>query len=173
MIELDYRVSQELFNRDCIPPRDRAICEIVWKMVLVAGNPVVFHDGREFPLPPRDTLPEPEGATNGNDRYMLHIGKQILPEIEQAVNDYRLIPPRYSTDIDYAWEVADEMRRRGFQMTLTGYPEKFPENGWWCSFDPPFSSSHAYQAQNIETAPEAICRAALATQERSTNAVCH
>lgn len=158
---LDTQVAWHIFGQDCKPSRDMAIVHVVWPMVTIAGNPTVLKDGREFPLPPRDELPEPEGARNGNDRYMLHIGKQLLPEIEPAVEQYRLIPPRYSTDIDYAMLVADALRSDGFMMTLTGNSVEFSENGWWCSFDRPFSSVHAWQAQTIETPSEALCRAAL------------
>lgn len=160
--KLDTQVAWHIFGNDCKPPRDMAIVQEVWRRVVVAGNPTVLKDDREFPLPPWETLPEPEGSTNGNDRYMLHIGKQILPEIEPAVEQYRSSPLPYSTSIDYAMLVADAMRAKDFMMTLSAYPSNFPNSGkWWCSFDTLTSSRHVWQAQNIETPSEAICRAAL------------
>jgi hypothetical protein len=158
---LDAQVAWHIFGDDCKPPRDKAIVQVVWRMVTIAGNPTVLKDGREFPLPSWTILPEPEGATNGNDRYLLHIGKQILSEIEPAVEQYRLPPPRFSTDIDLTLHVVDEMRSDGFMMMLTAYPSTYLRNGWGCSFDRPFSSKQAWQSQNIETPSEAICRAAL------------
>jgi hypothetical protein len=159
-LKLDTQVAWHIFGDDCKPPRDKAIVQVVWRMVTIAGNPTTLRNGRDFFLPPRDELPEPEGATNGNDRYMLYIGKQMLPEIEPAIEQYRSVPPRYSTDIDATMLVADAMRAKGFIMTLVAYPLHRAEHGWWCSFDRP-QSGHAWQAQNIKTSSEALCRAAL------------
>lgn len=72
--------------------------------------------------------------------------------------------PRYSTEIRYAWEVVEKLRELGYAVSVFCYPDPVGPTGggWWVSVDRPDSSLHEYQAVNIETAPHAICLAALA-----------
>ncbi len=75
----------------------------------------------------------------------------------KGYDDARDIPP-YSTDINAAWKVVEKLREDGLYLTMNadafsaGYPQFNPGSGWWCSFK--------YSAL-AETAPLAICRAAL------------
>lgn len=70
---------------------DMGICAVVWSKVCMTGPSFKFHDGREFRVPPGETLPQPEGSSDWNDRYALFIGRQ-LPEEELAreVSAYRV-----------------------------------------------------------------------------------
>lgn len=64
--------------------------------------------------------------------------------------------PRYTTDIAAAWEVVEKMRECGFNVSIWAYdsPKRVR-----CMIE---SSSHGPQFSFLaETAPEAICKAAL------------
>jgi len=67
--------------------------------------------------------------------------------------------PHYSTSISEAWLVVEEMRKREFVVNI--------ENGrlpdWWlCGFYPiEFPEQRTKGEAKANTAPEAICRAAL------------
>jgi len=58
--------------------------------------------------------------------------------------------PAYSTDISAAWEVVEEM---GDCLHLRQHGEQGEWEAWFCGY--PNSKAHG------ETAPEAICKAAL------------
>lgn len=67
------------------------------------------------------------------------------------------LPSHYSTEIETAWLVVEQMRRRGFHLELLS-PNAWVEGKEWgvgfCKDD--------VDAEAIgDTAPEAICRAAL------------
>lgn len=71
--------------------------------------------------------------------------------------------PRYSTEIRYAWEIVERMRELEKCVTVFCYPDPVGPTGggWWVSIDQPDSSRHENQAINVDTAPLAICLAAL------------
>ncbi len=66
--------------------------------------------------------------------------------------------PHYSTDIAAAWRVVD--RRKGEYTFILSYNQH--EHTWWVCFDP----VNHYEAR-ADTAPLAICRAALKAVEHA------
>jgi ABA sandwich protein len=86
--------------------------------------------------------------------------------------DGRLIPggllPRYSTDFSAAWGVVEEMERRGFHgVVRTPFT---PEDGYHAGYTPHGSTGWNGRPDHRgsgETAPLAICRAALAAVQPS------
>jgi hypothetical protein len=66
--------------------------------------------------------------------------------------------PDYSTSVDRAFLVVEKMRERGFKaFKLYQHPEPLPHTDWLAAFD---MGGGPYIG--ADTAPEAICRAALA-----------
>lgn len=101
-----------------------------------------------------------------NDRWVdtpTWIDDWYTPEEMGAGTSAGMKPPRYSTDMAAAWGVVEKMRGRDLCMDLMCYPHG--GSGWWCSFDSPLSSFRRWQARSCETAPLAICRAALQALE--------
>jgi len=77
---------------------------------------------------------------------------------------HRIVPP-YSTDMAAAWEVVEKLRRLGYQGGIhwTSSSEAEYECGFGSSLIPP----EARQPCKAETAPLAICLAALQVMEVS------
>jgi hypothetical protein len=77
----------------------------------------------------------------------------------QPVINGRCICPDFSTEISDAWMVVDKMKEDGWYIDIGNYRE------WFVSFTrQPEDDSFAGSG---ETAPEAICRAALEALEKS------
>ena len=73
--------------------------------------------------------------------------------------------PSYSTNIQAAWQVVEEMREKGYVM----YMRSEPSGKWACRLVPTGdvyrpSDISKYQALYADTAPMAICLAALKTK---------
>lgn len=68
------------------------------------------------------------------------------------------IVPQYSTDISAAWEVVEQLRLLGYQG---GIDWARPEPGYECAFWSSSISPYEKQSSRAETAPMAICLAAL------------
>jgi hypothetical protein len=67
--------------------------------------------------------------------------------------------PRYSTDIAAAWAVIQKLMETHFMYSLNASHE----SGHWCVFYP--ASGSPVEGEYADTAPLAICRAALAAVE--------
>lgn len=68
------------------------------------------------------------------------------------------IVPQYSTDMSAAWEVVEKLRLLGYQG---GIDWARPESGYKCAFGASLIPPHQRQSSRTETAPLAICLAAL------------
>lgn len=72
-------------------------------------------------------------------------------------------PPRFSTDMAAAWELAEQLKRRwhGF-FSLDSYPD----GRWVCANNDAYSRTHTPTIEGIANTPQmAICLAALKTAE--------
>lgn len=68
------------------------------------------------------------------------------------------IPPKFSTDIAAAWMVVEKMHELGFRTDLeSGWENLHEYFAWKCKFYKP----HYLETHHHETAPLAICLAAL------------
>lgn len=74
-------------------------------------------------------------------------------------NDATGATPLFSTDIAAAWDVIARLMESHFMVSVTVSHEM----GWWCVVYPP--SGSAVETEYAESAPLAICRAALAARE--------
>ena len=73
--------------------------------------------------------------------------------------------PSYSTDIAAAWLVVEHLKSRGWSVRLSN---KTVDWCWWCYvYDYRSENAKAEATVQEETAPLAICRAALAAVEAS------
>jgi len=68
------------------------------------------------------------------------------------------IVPQYSTDVSAAWEVVEKLRQSGYQG---GINWAISELGYECAFVEALHSPDERQTSRAETAPLAICLAAL------------
>lgn len=77
--------------------------------------------------------------------------------------------PRYSTDIAAAWQVVEKWRAKGegFQLDSLGFTgvEGETDAAWRCSFMDATDGGMEHYSAEAETAPLAICLAALAAVE--------
>jgi hypothetical protein len=69
-------------------------------------------------------------------------------------------PPSYTTDIAAAWDVVETLNKKGIYLWAVGQEDSFP--GWSADFGRNHQSAHVAWG---ETAPLAICRAALKASE--------
>lgn len=77
------------------------------------------------------------------------------------------IGPAYSTDIAAAWQVVEKMRERGYWVDIEprDYDDRtrsWSSKGWRVGILPPNDGPGFYCEEEAETAPHAICLAALA-----------
>lgn len=79
----------------------------------------------------------------------------------------RLVVPHYSVSISAAWEIVENMARRGYALHLAAYrhesppPDEAHRAAFWCKGDMPRT---AY----APTSPLVICKAALLALEASS-----
>jgi hypothetical protein len=86
-----------------------------------------------------------EGGTTPMGRSSKNVLSLVLEEV-----------PHYSTDIAAAWQVVEHLFTRGLRLSLNA----FGGDPWWAEFADE-GYEHGAQAP-ADTAPLAICRAALA-----------
>ena len=83
--------------------------------------------------------------------------------VAERGNGTQILLPAYSTDIAAAWEVVEKLGERFHARLLTPFIRS-GDNHYWCGFTPlgmtGFNGRPDYEAV-AETAPLAICRAAL------------
>ena len=70
------------------------------------------------------------------------------------------VPP-YSTEIGATWLVVEKMTGKGLRMELD-FEKWPPEKDWDCTFSGQVGDDYLFGRASADTAPEAICRAALA-----------
>lgn len=93
----------------------------------------------------------------------------LVAEKVMGVKDPQMFPnfgaavPRYSTDIASAWLVVEKMRENIKDvLTLAGPSDETPK--WWATFDKKWhgrASQNLFEWESGDTAPHAICLAAL------------
>jgi len=90
----------------------------------------------------------------GNNVFTIGSDWSDRRNIQEGHNDRgSRILARYSTDIRAAFEVVEEMRRRGFVLCLAQN-----EHDIW---EAEFEGNNMFKWSDAETAPLAICKAAL------------
>ena len=67
--------------------------------------------------------------------------------------------PFWSQDIADAWEVVEHFKKQDYMVSVNVGPEA----GWWCCMYPP--AGDFIETESCESAPLAICRAALQAAE--------
>jgi hypothetical protein len=96
------------------------------------------------------TRPDPDSSLMVCDSCKRQFGSTGL-----AMEQFRV--PFYSTDIAAAWLVVESVRRRFSHFSLQDFAD-----GWECQFhDAPPGVTTCANVVDADTAPEAICRAAL------------
>lgn len=76
------------------------------------------------------------------------------------LGNFATYPKRYSTDIAAAWEVVEKVREKGWGMAIVNAFSQEPDGpGYGCHLRNGMKTHTGY----AETAPLAICRAALLT----------
>lgn len=102
---------------------------------------------------------------DGDDYALMRVPgtNQCAMEINRGERYYALLP-RFSTDIAAAWEVVDAMRQRGFAFKMFRADSTDDSAKTWAAFAPSGSDivDETYAEAPDDTAPLAICRAALA-----------
>ena len=78
------------------------------------------------------------------------------PDRSEPVYAHTLPLPHYSTDIAAAWEVVEKLRVEGLRLRLVEYTD-----GFYAAFGAMAIDTAPWQASQVETAPLAICLAAL------------
>lgn len=85
-------------------------------------------------------------------------GAPCVKELRDQYDEWGVLP-KYFTEMGDAWLVVEALRGRGLHLqmndTLSGYRARF------------FTADDGAYYQFGETAPEAICRAALAAMEKT------
>ena len=71
--------------------------------------------------------------------------------------------PEYSTDIAAVWEVVEKLRGKGLRLRLVEYMD-----GFYAVFAAMAIDTVPWQAEQVETAPTAMCLAALKVTEVAT-----
>ena len=155
-IELDARIAVEVMGISLIPPRGRALVRVGSDLTSENGTPWRLHNGVSLIVPPGGSLPQPEGTTNFNDRYMAYVAEHSGEDVEALVAAVRDEPMPYSTEMAYAWLVVEKMGDTWF--CLARFAKEGPQ--WRASFVVDGPDIYA------ETAPEAICLAALKAVEK-------
>jgi hypothetical protein len=176
---LDALVATRVMGDMLTIPRERAMA-IVGATYTVVTGPTFTLDVHGYDLtvrvPPGDSLPAHESDDNFNQRYFRHVVAELLEYpneiaalVARDVESCRLPPRPYSTDIAAAWEVLEKL------IAMGGYPELSRifgghEADWWrCEVRYAHASGVGrllYEA--AETAPLAICRAALTATDPAT-----
>jgi hypothetical protein len=76
---------------------------------------------------------------------------------------------RPSTDIAHAWEVVDHLNELGWEVEVLSWQTCRPERWTWSAMAQHRDRQQSTQRQRADTAPLAICRAALlAVQQKVT-----
>src|SRR5207248_928589 len=137
-------------------------------------------------------LPQPEGTDDFNARYFAYAAEHSGEDVEALVARVRHTPRPYSTDLAAAWLVVEHLHARVFAHGAGDAPAPWPHpnylvltclgvstpgaqhSGWAAAFtavewgghgDDWFEDPEHYGGAHGDTAPLAICRAALATVE--------
>lgn len=171
--ELDRRVAVEVMGEDLTVPRERAMAIVGALYTRVTGPTFVLdvhgHD-LTVRMPEGDTLPEHESDDNWNQRYFRHAVAELLEYpneigemVARDVASIRLLARPYSTDISSAWGVMEHMARDWF-VDLTRKHRTDGREVWSVSFDDGARAEYG----EADTAPLAICRAALAVLTSET-----
>lgn len=164
--ELDALVAERVMGENLTPPRGWALSIIGAHETRVTGSQWQLRNGRTVRMPAGVELAQPEGTTDYNARYFAYAAEHGVDDLEAKVVRCRYQPKPYSTDISAAWEVVKKLRTDGWWAEI----ENRHDLDDWCvtlrQFDgPPWGIA----LKVADTAPLAICRAALAALATSTN----
>lgn len=166
--DLDSLVSERVMGRN-LHNRARAIIEVGRDYVTVTGPVFELRTGDQLPMPAGETLPKPESSCHWNDRYYHRVGEFLMgkyPEIAAEVEEWRMKPKPYSTDITAAWEVAEHLRAEWLQLdaheTCFWQFIDCASSGWrvdicWGHHD----GDQELHSVSDASLPRAICKAAL------------
>ncbi len=99
-----------------------------------------------------------------------------IPDTEEHASTHGLLP-RYSTDMNAAWEIVRALQKRGYTLALVQESTNVHRDRWWARFtitfddlepvhpDRGWRSASAYVDELNIAASVAICRAALEIAE--------
>lgn len=130
---LDALVHELVMGQSLAVPRDLAMVEVAQQYVAVTG-PVWRLTGPRgtliLPMPEWESLPEPEGLTHFNQRYLFYAAKHLAEAWGQPfidnVDAYRSPAPPYSTDIVQAMRVVEHLRQQGWLVRVQEMPDGWP-----------------------------------------------
>lgn len=156
--ELDALVAEKVMGVSLIPPREAAMVRVAGRHVCATGPEFELRDGRKFRMPPGRELKQPEGTDDWNARYFLFIAQQVGSEWDAQIAAERDIPSPFSTDIAAAWEVVEKLTSTTkqwfrFEQSCVTHEAIFSVEG--------AGGLDGEWRAEAETAPLAICRAAL------------
>lgn len=151
--ELDRAVADAL-GTNMPPSREFAMTKVAGSKVCETGSTFKLRDGRSFPVPRGEWLPQPEGSSDWNDRYFFHVAKQLGAEIDGEVALYRIAALLYSTSLDAVRLAELEIVKRGlgeaYATELNGLIDPFA-----------FNVKAADRLAHRMAAPADCCRAIL------------
>ena len=163
--EMDAAVA-EMLGRSTPPSHEYAMAKVAWRYIASTGRTFSIRGFGEVFMPPGETLRQPEGSSDWNDRYALYIAEKLGERIAAEVDAYRLPPRPYSTDLVAAFEVVEYLggeKREDF-VHLSWMPGL---KLWNCSLDSTKLGGYIQCHAEGETLPLAICRAALTAAGRA------
>lgn len=84
--------------------------------------------------------------------------------LSPAANPAEWEVPRYSASIYAAWEIVKHFQDKRYMVSVNASSDN---GGWWCCIYPPVGDW--IDSHTCGSAPEAICRAALAAVENNSD----
>jgi hypothetical protein len=159
--ELDALVAEKVMGLNLTPPRSYALAVVGANETSVTGKDWKMRNGRTVYMPSGDTLPQPEGMEEKyNARYFAYAAEHGVDDLEAKVAACRFPTKPYSTDIAAAWEVVEKLGQ-DFYWEIWRHPEgNYSARVDRRTGDGGMGVRWFYQRG--ESAPYAICRAALA-----------
>lgn len=167
--ELDAIVAERVMRESLTVPRERALAMVGEGFVSATGRPFklnVFGSRLEVNVPDGESLGGHPSDDDWNQRYYRYIAEYLLrdpefgPPVEQRVQQAMRAPAKhYSTDIAAAWTVVEKHGLGDWNWRVS----QTDAGNWFAEVRLGYESSYsaAFPAW-AETAPLAICRAALA-----------
>ena len=146
-----------------IPTPELAKAQVGMSYVVSTGPVFKLKDGRSVSMPEGSTLPDVPGTNHWNARYGIVVADFLGDEIRDEIAAYRLPPKPYSTSMDAAWEVVEKLKHLGFTLGFLSNEDERLQ--WDVSFGPNGRSEKNCVYE--DTAPLAICRAALKAKEHT------
>ena len=165
--ELDVLVAETVMGVNLVPPREAAMAHAAWNHIACTGPVFELRDGRKFHMPPGRELKQPEGCDDWNARYALYIAQQVGGEWEHEIAAVRDKPKPYSTDIAAAWEVFEKIPGLpGYDsVAIEHYKGRYAvirQDSVYTYIGGLGGAPEFSTLAEADTAPLAICRAALA-----------